>query len=168
MASAIAAPHREEILSNGSPMSLFEERGLDQFAELLCAPKGRVSVHTHPLDDTLVLVAADYSRINVASAVASHLNNEPNFYRIPKTVDRTDLHYQPNKFAFVDDASFGHRLCMTVDDQQDSFIKKLSEHADDLRYVVLHPDILFLRPQLSFQRAKSHLNAGYRISVMSL
>ncbi len=168
MASAVAAPHREGILSNGSLMSLFGERDLDQFADLLCAPKGRVSVLTHPLDDTLALVAADYPRINVASAVASHLNNVPNFYRIPKTIDRADLHYQPNKFAFVDDASFGHRLCMTVDDPQPAFIKKLSEQADDLRYVVSHPDILFLRPHLSFVGAKSHLNAGYRISVMSL
>jgi hypothetical protein len=163
-----AARPEGQTLLNGSSMYPFAPEDLCILRKTLVVPKGKVAVGPHPQDDTIALVAAEYTMINVASAVASHLNSDPDFFRIPGSVDRTTLHYSTNKFAYVDPKSFGHKLCVTVNEPKDSFIEKLEQRADDIWYVVAHPDMLFLRRYLDFQTAKQHLNAGYKISVLSL
>jgi hypothetical protein len=168
MSTAAARPYTEWP-SNGSPMYEFEDKDLSELARLLVVPKECVGIEPrHPLNDTMPLVWAKYRRINAAAAVASYLNNDPDFYRIPSSVERRELHHGVNTFAFVDPNSFGRKLCLTVDEPKDGFIRKLARCADDIHYVVTHPDMLFLRPHLDFRTAKSHLDAGFKISVLSL
>jgi hypothetical protein len=167
MGPAVAQPH-EEFFSNGTGMYPLTDQDLNHLSLILVVARKNLGIETHPLDDTFIVVTAEYPRINVASAIASHLNNDPDFYRIPGSIDRRRLHYTTNKFAFVDTESFGHKLCLTMDQPKEKFIQKLSQRIDEIQYVVRNPDILFLRPHLDFQTAKSHLNAGYEISVLSL
>jgi hypothetical protein len=144
------------------------DQDLNELSRILVTARENIGIETHPLDDSLAIISVEYSRINVASAVASHLNNDSDFYDVPISIDRRRLHYTTNRFAFVDAKSFGHKLCLTVDQPRDKFLRKLEQRAEEIRYVVGHPDILFLRSHLDFQSARLHLNAGYGISVLSL
>jgi hypothetical protein len=98
---------------------------------------------------------------SVATALSSFLNHE--FYR-PKTGNIDDLLYSPNPFSFVDETNGAAELCLTLNDSQDAFVKKLRQIGPHIGFVALHPEMLpALREMGDYKSARQVVEKGYAL-----
>jgi hypothetical protein len=137
-----------------------EEMG--ELANLFAVEPDDVRPIVHPFGSAFEAVSIHFARGgNVPVALASYLNHE--FYAPPQKADLTHLHYSPNPFAYVAEIDVGEVLVLTISEPPERFLKRLAEKASELRYVSLHPEILFMiRPNGSYQKAKAELQNGVR------
>jgi hypothetical protein len=119
----------------------------------------------HPIDGELDAVSVKFRHgVNLPSALAAFFNSD--FYDIPPDVEKLDLHYTPNCFAFVDPKDYGMSLFLSVPRDRRSFMERLKERASDIQYVTEHPEILFMmRPNPNYRQARHQLERGYLPSV---
>lgn len=118
----------------------------------------RFGVHPLPLERrSLTLAHISFVRgSDVAAAVASFLNRE--FYSPAPSLALSDLHYSANNCAFVNDKADLPELRLSLDDDPQDFLERLSTKQSDVRFVILHPEILpAMRSFGSFGRAKQSL-----------
>jgi hypothetical protein len=118
---------------------------LTKIAETFGVSPDNVRAVDHPLDRDLPAV-----------------NHE--FYGVGGELADEFIYRDPNKFSFVHDTQFGDALVITVPSNPKEFIHELDGHRQEIRFVALHPQILFMmRPRMTYNSAKSSLKSGYEL-----
>src|SRR5262249_262892 len=143
----------------------FSDKELDELAQIFRVEEGHLGVKVHPGEPSQLVVAARYPyKPNAAAAVSSYLNRD--FYEdVPQEI-AAKIQYIPNSFSFIERQDSGRTVYATFcPSKSHAFATKLVHHAGPIHYVVGHPDILFLRPQLDFKAARAHIEAGFRVSL---
>ena len=128
-------------------------------SRLFQVPRECISLKRHPLNSSDSFLEIEFlSGINLAPAIATYLNSE--FYK----EQGTSLQYSVNSCAWCDDANGRQILCLSIPrNYRDNFVEALVAHADDIQYVMAHPEILFMiRPEVNYRTARANLQKGYR------
>jgi hypothetical protein len=129
----------------------------EELSGLFQVPLDQIQFARHPLNgDRNVLKITFLYGVNVAAALASFFNNE--FYRIPRHERTRDLTFKQSAYAFVDTEQPGEVLCLTVAEPIASFLRRLKQHENDIRYVMQNPQILFMiRADVDYRTARTNL-----------
>jgi hypothetical protein len=142
-------------------LPVLTEQQTGRLADLFQILPGQIQLVQHPLnnDRSLLKITFLYG-INVAAALASFFNDE--FYCIPDHERVHNLSFKENAYAFIDSKQKAEVLCLTVAEPIASLLERLDQHKNDLRYVMTHPQILFMmRPDLDFQTARANLQRSF-------
>jgi hypothetical protein len=154
---------RENEFVRERSMRVSSSSDLTKVADIFGVSPENVRAVDHPLDRDLMAMAVTFYRGgNVAAALASYLNHE--FYDVGGELADEFIYRDPNSFSFVHDSEFGDALVLTVPSNPNEFIRKLDGHRQEIRFVALHPQILFMmRPRMTYNSAKLHLKSGYEL-----
>jgi hypothetical protein len=136
---------------------------LIKIADIFGVAAENVGAVRHPLEHECPAASIIFSRGgNVAAALASYLNHE--FYHVGSELAAEFIYRDPNMYSFVDDTESGAALILTIREQPADFIGRLDEHRNEIHFVALHPEILFMmRPKMTYDAAKSCLQKGYEL-----
>jgi hypothetical protein len=149
--------------THGRKMNGLSSEELVKMAEIFGVLPENVRGITHPLVPECPAAAITFDRGgNVADALASYFNHE--FYEVDSSLAAQYVYRSPNEYSFVDESEFGTSLVLTISEVPSAFLKRLSDHQQDIRFVALHPEILFMmRPRMSYDDAKSRIKQGYEL-----
>ncbi|WP_298242046.1 hypothetical protein [uncultured Bradyrhizobium sp.] len=160
--NAAMTPPEVTITAEQRASAPLDDREIHVLATTFGVAGSDLSVGPHPLDTNLDALAIKFRHgINLPSALAAFFNSD--FYDVPAAIDRLDLHYTPNRFAYIDPDDFGLRLFLSVPrDDRAAMIGKITGRSEDIGYVIEHPEILFMmRPNPNYRKARRELEQGY-------